>query len=312
MDNQQQLDTPVDSVWVQLTPAMIGLAGKTNRHLRLWSLVLASQNIPYQLVEKSGWQLLVHEELCMDAIRQIQIFEEKNKNWPIPAPLPRPQMENSLATLSVLILLAGFYNIVQSGVVVVNGELPDWQQLGMVQAGRIRVGEWWRLITALTLHADLQHLLGNLAIGGVFILLLCRQLGTGLSWTLLLLAGAVGNLVNVWLQPVTHNSVGASTAVFGAVGILAAISMVRYHHHLKRSWPVPLAAAVALLALLGSEGRHADLGAHLFGLLAGGLLGIVTELLTSRYGYPGRNLNLLLAILSGLLVLIAWLAALAG
>jgi membrane associated rhomboid family serine protease len=180
----------------------------------------------------------------------------------------------------------------------------------MLQSGRVREGEWWRLLTALTLHADLQHLLGNLAIGGIFILLLCRQLGSGLAWVLLLGAGTLGNLINAFLQPLTHNSVGASTAVFGAVGVFAATSVVRYRHHLSRRWPLPVAAALSLLAVLGSEGKNTDLGAHLFGLLAGGALGVTAEQLMIRYGYPGRRLNLLLALFSVVLVVTAWYCAL--
>src|SRR6185369_4433376 len=110
-----------------------------------------------------------------------------------------------------------------------------------------------------TLHADLTHLLSNVTIGGIFIILLCRELGSGLAWSLLLGSGALGNLVNALVQAPTHRSVGASTAVFGAVGILAAISMVRYRHHLQRRWFIPVAAGLALLAILGTEGKNTDL-----------------------------------------------------
>jgi len=102
--------------------------------------------------------------------------------------------------------------------------------------------------------------------------------------------GALGNLVNAGLQSPTHSSVGASTAVFGAVGILAALSMVRYGRNLRRRWMLPVAAALALLALLallGTEGKNSDLGAHLFGFIYGGCLGLITEYLIGRHGRPG-------------------------
>ena len=310
MENSFAMETVQN--WVALNAGDIGVVEHpTMQHLRLWTLVLASQDISFHLKnDHPEWHLLVPEDRHADAISQIRAFEEENFNWPPSAPSPLPHNENLLATLSVLILLAAFYNITHSDVVVINGTLPDWLQLGMLQSGRVRDGEWWRLVTALTLHADLQHLLGNLAIGGIFVLLLCRQLGSGLAWTLLLGAGMLGNLINAFLQPVTHNSVGASTAVFGAVGVLAATSMVRYRHHLSRRWPLPVAAAFALLAVFGSEGKNTDLGAHLFGLLAGGVLGIGAELLMIRYGYPGCRLNLLFALFSVVLVVTAWCCAL--
>ena len=142
--------------------------------------------------------------------------------------------------------------------------------------------------------------------------LLCRELGSGLAWTLLLAAGAAGNLCNALLQPRLHDSVGASTAVFGVVGILSALSLVRYRHHLQRRWPLPVASALALLSILGTEGKHTDLGAHLFGFVAGVLIGLVTEILISRYGRPGLCLNVLLAILGGMIVVAAWMMALAS
>ena len=98
-----------------------------------------------------------------------------------------------------------------------------------------------RLVTALTLHADWQHLLGNLLIGGIFISRLCRDLRSGPAWLLLLASGALGNLANAWLQNPAHRAVGASTAIFGAVGMLATISMVRSRHSgwssAENNWP---------------------------------------------------------------------------
>lgn len=314
MEVDRSQEGTLQADWVVLdTDRIIAVRQPTRQHLRLWALVLASQNIPYLLENNQpAWRLLVPEERQADALAEIRTFEEQNWNWPASAPSPHPHAENLLATLSVLVLLAIFHNLVQSGMLVVNGAPPDWLQLGMVQSGRIKDGEWWRLVTALTLHGDLQHLLGNLCIGGIFIILLCRQLGSGLAWTMLLGAGIIGNSANVMLQPATHNSVGASTAVFGAIGILAAISMVRYRHHPLRRWSLPVAAALALLAILGTEGKNTDLGAHFFGFLAGSVLGVVVECLSIRYGYPGRRLNLLLALVSVAVVATAWWYALAG
>ena len=140
--------------------------------------------------------------------------------------------------------------------------------------------------------------------------LLCRELGSGLAWSLLLAAGALGNLVNAFVQRSSHSSLGASTAVFGAVGILAAISLVRYREQLRQRWPLPVASALALLAVLGTEGRNTDLGAHLFGFVYGVCLGLIAEYLIGRHGRPGRLLNALLALLCCGIVATAWVLAL--
>lgn len=313
MDNHAGTDTVHQEPWHALKSTDIEGVGVDLPPVRLrtWGLVLAARAIPYRF-EQNGTDecLLVPDDQRAAAISELQCYEQKNRNWPPALPPSPASFENTLSTLSVLLLLAVFHNLIRSDLLLVHGVLPDWLQLGMVQAAKICAGGWWRLITALTLHADLQHLLGNLAIGGIFVFFLCRELGSGLAWSLMLGAGILGNLINACLQSPDHNSVGASTAVFGAVGILAAISMVRYRQHLSRRWPLPVAAALSLLALLGTEGRNTDLGAHLFGFGAGILLGALAEVIIARLGPPGRLLNLLLACFSGLVVVVAWWFAL--
>jgi len=284
----------------------------SERRAHLWALVLEARYLPCR-IEQSGrsWQLLVPAGEFAAARDELRLFVEENRNWPPAAPAERPVVENTLVTLSVLVLLASFYNLTQLDLPLFGHPHLDWFDLGIADAGKILSGQWWRLITALTLHADLFHLFGNLAIGGVFIVCLCRELGSGLAWSLLLGSGLLGNLANAWLHSADHRSVGASTAVFGAIGILAALSLMRNRHQLLRRWLLPFAAAVALLALLGTEGKQTDLGAHLFGFLFGIGLGLPAGYLLGRHGRPGRLLNALLALASAMTVVAAWWAALA-
>lgn len=282
----------------------------TKPQARSWALVLDSRSIPCCIEpEGGGWQLLVPEQHLESARRELQLFEAANRNWPPPVPAARQLIENTLPTVSVLLLLATFHNLTLIGLSLPEHGILDLYGLGTAHAASIREGEWWRLVTALTLHAGPVHLLSNLTIGGAFIILLCRELGSGLAWSLLLASGTLGNLINAWLQAPDHRSVGASTAVFGAVGILAAIRVVRDRHQLQRRWFIPVAAGVALLALLGTEGKQTDLGAHLFGFGVGIFFGIAAELLVGRYGRPGGMLNFLLAALSGVVVVGAWWCA---
>ncbi len=282
----------------------------TKSRARSWALVLDSRSIPCCIEPDGvGWQLLVQERHLESACRELLLYEEANLGWPPPVPAAQQLIENTLPTVSVLLLLAIFHNLTIIGPSVAEHGFLDLHNLGVAHAASIRDGQWWQCITALTLHADLTHLLSNLTIGGVFIILLCRELGSGLAWSLLLTSGTVGNLINAWVQSPSHRSVGASTAVFGAVGILAAISMVRRRHDLQRRWFIPVAAGLALLAILGTEGKQTDLGAHLFGFCAGVLSGAAAEMLVGKYGRPGPVLNVLFALMSGALVAAAWWAA---
>jgi membrane associated rhomboid family serine protease len=313
MESHEQQCGELPEPWPAIEPGEIvpGLRVLGKERARVWALVLDARGVPCCLEQPlpSRWQLRVPPESLSRAMEEISRYEEKNRSWPPVPPPPRPMVENTLTTLSVLILLATFHNIVRLDLLLPGGLRPDWLEAGSAIAGRILDGDWWRIVTSLTLHRDVAHLLGNLTIGGVFVFLLCRELGSGLAWSLILAAGSLGNLVNALVQPASHNSVGASTAVFGTVGILASLSAVRYRHHLRQRRALPVAAALALLVLLGSEGKNTDLGAHLFGFIAGTLLGFVTGQLISRRGHPGPLLNALLAIVSGLVVTVAWLTA---
>ncbi|MBJ6800263.1 rhomboid family intramembrane serine protease [Geomonas sp. Red259] len=277
------------------------------RQARLWALVLESRFIECRLEPgPRGWQVWVAPENYDAACRELNLYVDENRNWPPFLPPVHPMKENTLPTLSILILLATFHNLTNLDLKILGHYPVDWLDIGNAHAGLILKGEWWRLVTALTLHADALHLVSNLAIGGVFIVYLCRDLGSGFAWTLLLASGICGNLANAYVQLPSHTSVGASTAVFGAVGILGALTMMRYRHHLRRRWPLPIAAALSLLVLLGTEGERTDLGAHLFGFMFGCLFGFVAELLVSYLGRPGRLANALLALASASVVLYAW------
>lgn len=285
----------------------------SKRQMRSWSLVLAARHIPCHPERRGfGWQLLVPANMLALAAKELRQYESENHGWPPPPPQETPLIDNRATTLWVLIAIGVFYNLTLRDINLAGHYPVSWHELGNAHAGKIMDGQWWRLITALTLHADWQHLLGNLVIGGVFISRLCRDLRSGPGWLLLLAAGTFGNLINAWLQNPAHRAVGASTAVFGAVGILAAISMVRYRQNLRprRRWTLPVAAALGLLAMLGVGGENTDLGAHLFGFLFGLPLGFGAELAIERYGRPLWKVNTLMAMTSIVIVIGAWWAAL--
>jgi len=148
-------------------------------------------------------------------------------------------------------------------------------------------GEWWRPFTGLFLHADLGHLIGNLASGLLFGSLVARSIGPLRAWTLILVCGTLGNAITSALTyPEPFVSIGASTAVFGALGILTGLgfsSMLRIR--LRLPWAkitAPLFAGIILLGWLGggTHGGNTDVLGHIFGfssgLIAGLLIGILT------------------------------------
>jgi membrane associated rhomboid family serine protease len=283
----------------------------SQRKASLWALVLESRAVPCRIdQEGTGWILRVPEGSFVSALNELRSFEEENHNWPPFASKTIPLAENTLSTLSVLLLLATFHNLTHLEITLFGHAPVNWLELGSAQAGKILDGQWWRSVTALTLHSGALHLFGNLTIGGFFIVYLCRDLGAGLAWTLLLLSGILGTFGNAWFHPAYHTSIGASTLVFGAVGILAALQVVRRKDRLRRRWFLPVAGALALLAMLGTSGENTDIGAHFFGFVFGLFFGLAAAFFVERRGRPGSRGNFLLALGAAAVPVVAWWAAL--
>lgn len=314
METSDDMEDAGESSWLSIPKDPGGgnaAADLSPGETRRWGQVLAARRIPCRSVQTAGgFRLLVPPALYAAALEELRLFEEENRNWPPPEPSTVERGGSPLAPLSVLILLATFHNLTLLDLHLFGFSSPDWAALGNAHAGQILAGQWWRPLTALTLHSDGVHLLGNIALGAPFIVLLCRDLGSGLAWTLILASGALGNLANALLQLPDHRAVGASTAVFGAIGLIAALSLMRQRRQLARRSLLPVAAALALLALLGTGGEGTDLGAHLFGFASGFSLGLFIVLPLARRGRPGPWGNRLLALASALAVLCSWGVAL--
>lgn len=174
------------------------------------------------------------------------------------------------------------------------GRDPDLVEKGASSSiGIFENGEWWRPFTALFLHADVPHLAGNLLGGTIFAALVSKIIGPWRAWPLILLSGAVGNFTTAWLRyPEPFLSIGASTAVFAALGILSGTGLVEtLQTHGRSQWArttAPLLAGMVLLGWLGSGGDNpnTDVLGHMLGfsagVVAGGAVGAVIPHSTPR------------------------------
>jgi len=152
----------------------------------------------------------------------------------------------------------------------------------------IRQGETFRAVTALFLHSDTGHLLGNLAGILLFAGPVIRLSGYGTGAFFLLFAGTCGNLVNAGFHGNALLSIGASTAVMGAAGGLSAFQMMRKGPLRKRDRILPLIAGATLMAFL-SHGENTDIWAHVFGFLCGLFAGVFFFPLVSAFRHPVRE-----------------------
>lgn len=280
------------------------------RKLRDWQLVLYAAGIEHAVRDAGAEAVLfVPAEQALRARRELEQYEEENRGWPRAEELPEVLSAGSLAVGLWTCLLIAADQLARY-----DAFGRDWQSLGRSEAVAVRGGEWWRAFTALTLHDGLFHLAGNVLFGALFVGLASQVLGTGLAFAATLAAGVLGNLANAWLRDGLHASLGASTAVFGALGVLVGH---RALHRLRgrRVRMLPLAAGALLLLWLGvgsseadpNAGGRIDVLAHVLGFAAGAVLGALRALVPWE---PTRGQQLALGVLSGALIVLAWWLAL--
>ncbi len=214
------------------------------------ALVLEAANIEYRQEEATS-TLWVAEEDLEAATEHLRLYMEENQDWPPVKPWneAQPQTPPTVLVMGVLVLF-----FMTTGAWT---EFNPWFVSGAVDGSAVTRGEWWRLVTGLTLHADTVHLLGNCCLGGVLVHLLSRSVGYGLAWAVLIADGAFANWCNVIARQEPHFSVGFSTVVFAAVGTLAGMQLLRRQKPLWKELVLPLGAGLALLALLG-HGRSTN------------------------------------------------------
>lgn len=239
------------------------------------AFVLTAVGIPYLIARApAGHALLVDPAQAGLAREHLTRYAAERLAASHVASPPPPRVAHPLAwfgsLMYVVVLLAVTFAI-GSGL----GPLDAYAR-GIADTGLIRAGEWWRAVTALTLHVDPPHLVANLGGGIWFGYLAGRRLGPGTAWALIVLTATAANLIQGWLGPVPYRSVGASTAVFAALGLLAAHSW-REIYPLRARWAVrwaPLVGGVLLLGWLGTSGEDTNIMAHVLGFACGAVAGL--------------------------------------
>ena len=270
-----------------------------------YGLVLSSSGIPHRSRKgEHGWNILVNDTEYQKALNTIEQYLKENQDFhPTDEPLCHEYHKTFTGLWVSGILLASHVAIT-----IGSNSRVFIRDCGS-SAFHILHGELYRSATSLMIHANALHLAGNILGIAVFGTAVCTITGWGVGWLMILVTGIVGNLVNAVLYKAGHLSVGASTAVFGAIGILAAqqfFKKFRLPGQRLRAW-LPLGGGLALLSILGS-GEYTDLTAHLFGFKAGIILGGVYGLLVKRPAARAYQACFLLIALSVLIM--SWMRAL--
>lgn len=278
------------------------------RQMALLRLVLDARDIPY-LITGHGANMRAYVPALYENLARAELSAVAlEKSGPVPAP---PLRRNAHWAALLLLLLIFWHGLRMGWWGLPFLPLPDpevWLQCGKLDASLVQAGEWWRTATALTLHADSLHLFSNALFSAPFLILLAQRLGMGLALPAIVLSGILANALDAIYRPAGYASLGASTAMFSTVGLLCADVMVRSPMKGLRGVILPMAAGVAFLALLGSEGENIDYAAHIFGLATGFVIGIGASLAIKRRVVP-HWLEIFLGAAAFFLLALCWILA---
>jgi rhomboid protease GluP len=266
--------------------------------------------------------LLVDPDDAASAGEHLRLYELERLSKPPPPPPPPRLHPNAWAgSIGYALVVVGVAFAISNGLWRL-----DAFDVGELNSDLVRQGQWWRVWTALTLHLDGVHLAANTVEGIWFGYLASRLLGVGNTWLLVVLGAGLANWLEASFGPPQHLSVGASTAVFTALGLLSAYSWrtrLAYPQRWALRWG-PLIAGVILLSWTGTggesldqpgsggeAGHSVDVLAHALGFAVGLSAGSVAAL-----GAVSRGLDRVPQWLAGLLALVplilAWIRALSS
>ena len=231
---------------------MARIPARSRREAMDWSLVLLSQGIEPVIdctEDTAAWGLIVSAEDYESAQAAIHLYELENRRWPWRRELFRPGFLFDWGSLAWVALLVFFYW---------TDNRTDLRSTGIMSSVAVSHYEWWRLFTAIWLHADLAHLAGNAVIGFVLLGLTMARYGTGVGLLTAYLAGAGGNMVVWLLSPGPHLSLGASGMVTGALGLLAMQSPALHRMGNGRVRAEPSDGSTGRRVLLRRDGAAAN------------------------------------------------------
>lgn len=281
------------------------ISARSQRQALDWSLVLLSQGIESILEgpsEEHGWQLVIPLPEYNRALTTLQTYHRENshRRWQQSIPWTGLLFD----WRSVLWFMA---------IVLIFVAQTRWEPvtlLGVMDSGKVTAGEWWRLFTAVTLHANVSHLISNVSTGILLLGMAMGATGWGHSVLASFLAGGGANLMAMFLYPDTHRSLGASGMVMAALGILTAhsISLLRAGIDARQLISRAFLGGVLLFVLLGLN-PDSDVLAHLMGFFIGAMLGVVISLLPADL-VQSKVANRVTGGMGVMLVAACWILAL--
>jgi membrane associated rhomboid family serine protease len=254
---------------------------RTLRRAKDWSLVLFSQGIESTILPKDqndGWMLEVKSSEMNEALRVLKLYQKENPKQPWSRNFLGTGVVFDWASLGWVTICIIFHWL--------NFGNSAWREVGVMDSGKVLAGQWWRMVTALFLHADVAHLAQNMAIGFVLMGLAMGMYGKSKALLAALLTGIAGNALSLLLNPRPFNGLGASGLIMGCLGLITTHSWIPSDckpSPTAQKWMLTgVGAAVALFIMLGTS-PGTDIFAHTGGFVSGLMIGIAYAWLPLSY-----------------------------
>ncbi len=282
-------------------PLPVRINVRSRRQAMDWSLVLVSQGIETTIRhggDGEGWYLVVSAQDGQKAFQALRQYHQENKGWVWREALSWPRESFDWGSVAWAALLAGFFWLENAD--------QGFRDAGVLDSAAVFSGQWWRVFTAITLHADPAHLAGNLSIGILLFGLAMGRYGTGTGLLAAFLAGAAGNVASLLVHGKAFYGLGASGMVMGALGMLTAQTLRREARE-RGAWKRSLkgvAAGMMLFAMYGLA-PESDVTAHLGGFLAGMAMGAGLAFVPANFRHSRRT-NFVAVFLLMALVSVTW------
>ncbi len=282
---------------------------KRNEKFKEIVLLFSAMNIPFEIRSEGNFKIiLVEKNERRNALSQIYCYRKENQ-LVLKDVLSEKDKFDYFSYYLVIVVFFSFYlfQMMEKNFFLELNIL----ELGVLSVKKVWQNEWYRLITALTLHADFLHILSNALFGGLIIYFVLKKIGKGTGWFFVLISGIAGNLISVLVQHETYVALGSSTACFGALGLLTGeriFNSGRTNLIIKNTAFLPFASSLAFLGLFGTS-AGSDITAHFSGYLCGLLIGSIYTFSSKKVNLKNRFLNIFFGCLSVLIIVLSWVMA---
>lgn len=159
-------------------------------------------------------------------------------------------------------------------------------------------GEWWRLFTASFIHIGFFHILFNMyffySLGPVFE----RLFGSMNFLIIYLIAGIFGNLLSFAFGSPYTVSAGASTSLYGMLGLAIGLMATYRDDEIIRSFGASFISVVVINVIYSLLAPGVGIYGHLGGFVAGFLLAGIFPILGREIASPKRLVSLIILLVA--------------